>query len=122
MSLTPQEILSPVAQAIFDKKGFNILALDARECVTLADYFIIAEGSSDRHLRAVCDSMVQEMSQLGWTPLAIEGKRFGEWIAVDYGDVIVHLFAPGWREVYALEQLWRDSKIVDVVLKTAASS
>lgn len=118
---TPQEILSPIAQAIFDKKGFNILGLDARDCATLADYFVIAEGSSDRHLRAVCDALIDSMAARGMIPLALEGKKFGEWIAVDYGDVIVHLFGPSWREVYALEELWRESKIVDLALKTTTS-
>lgn len=112
-----QNILPCLAQAIFDKKGFNILVLDARACATLADYFVIAEGRSDRHVGAICDALVDALIQGGWKPLAIEGKKHGDWVAIDYGELIVHLFGPDWREIYSLEELWRDSKIVDVPLQ-----
>lgn len=110
------EAVNFLAQAIFDKKGLNILALDAREFSSLADYFVIAEGRSDRHLGAISDSIIEAMRTHGWRPLAIEGRKEGEWIAIDFGAIIVHLFSPGWREKYALEELWRECQIVDFPL------
>src|ERR1700738_4616658 len=110
------EFLTRLAQAIFDKKGFNILVLDARHCSSLADFFIIAEGRSDRHVRAICDALLTSQNEPKSSPIAVEGKQFGEWIAVDYGELIIHLFSPGWREKYALEELWRECHIVDVPL------
>lgn len=109
--------LSSLAQAIFDKKGFNILVLDARDLSSLADFFVIAEGSSDRHLQALCHAVLDRLDQLGFQVLAVEGKKHGEWIAIDIGEVIIHLFAPGWRERYALEELWRECQLADVKIQ-----
>lgn len=110
------ELLNCLAQAIFDKKGFNILVLDARDCSSLADYFLIAEGRSDRHVRSLCEAIADAQNQQRHSPIAIEGKQYGEWIAMDYGDIVIHLFGPEWREKYALEELWRECHIVDVTL------
>lgn len=110
------EVLTTLAQSIFDKKGFNILVLDARHFPSLADYFIIAEGRSDRHVRALCDAVVVGLKDKGRQPLNIEGKRHGDWVAIDYGYMIVHLFGPNKREWYSLEELWRECQIVDVPL------
>ena len=110
-----------VAQAIYDKKGFNIIVLDVRNVCTMTDYFIIAEGTVDRHVKALSDAVENELEKTKKRPLYTEGKQSGEWAVLDYGDFIVHLLIPELREKYALEQIWRESKIVDITFKTEAS-
>lgn len=108
------KILTFVAQTIFDKKGFNILVLDVLGISTLTDYFVIAEGSSDRHVRALGQTVMNALSDLGMKPLHAEGDKIGDWLVIDYGEFVIHIFMPGLREKYALESLWREGKIVDV--------
>jgi ribosome-associated protein len=113
--------LNHVAQAIYDKKGFNILVIDVREICTMTDYFIIAEGTVDRHVKAIAQVIMQQTSQLKFHPLHVEGEREGDWIVLDYSDFIIHLFTPDMREKYALEDLWRKGKIVDIKIDTSTA-
>ncbi|MDR3624701.1 MAG: ribosome silencing factor [Chlamydiales bacterium] len=122
MNLDPQFILNSVAQTIFDKKGFNILVIDVRDVSTLTDYFVIAEGSADRHVQAIASSVVDTLKNLGAAPTHVEGKNSGDWIVIDDFNIIVHLFMPGIRDLYGLEELWRDGKIVDVAIQTGNTS
>ncbi len=111
--------LTVIAQTIFDKKGFNILVLDVRNICTLTDYFIIAEGTVDRHVKAISSAIVDQLAQDDTYPLHIEGEQAGDWVVLDYSDLIVHLFTPELRERYALEELWQKGKIVDVDIVTS---
>lgn len=106
--------LNAIAQTIFDKKGFNILALDIRNFSTMADYVIIAEGSVDRHVKSLSSSLKDRIPEIGLNIYHAEGEREGEWIVMDCGDVVVHLLIPDMREKYALEELWKKAKIVDL--------
>src|ERR1700730_16207054 len=108
------EGLNRVAQVIYDKKGFNILVLDVRGICTMTDYFIIAEGTVDRHVKALSQAICDEFSTRGKQPLHVEGQREGDWIVLDYSDVVIHLFIPDLREKYALAELWKEGQIVDV--------
>lgn len=110
--------LNRIAQAIYDKKGFNILVLDVREICTMTDYFIIAEGTVDRHVKALSQTIVDELARRGLEPLHIEGQQEGDWVVLDYGDFVIHLFIPELREKYALEELWQEGQIVDVKIDT----
>jgi ribosome-associated protein len=112
-----QPILNAIAQAIFDKKGFNILVLDVRKFSTMADYYIIAEGTVDRHVRAISKSIVETAAQLKMPLWQIEGDKSSEWVVVDFGDIVIHLFIPEMREKYALEELWKAAEIVDVTIE-----
>jgi ribosome-associated protein len=103
-----------MAQAIFDKKGMNILVLDVRGLSTMTDFYIIAEGTVDRHVRAISKAVIDAAEEIKMETLHIEGEKEGDWIVIDFGDVIVHLFTPDLREKYALETLWSNSTIVDV--------
>lgn len=116
------ENLSGIAQAIYDKKGFNILVLDVRGISSLTDFVIIAEGNIDRHVKAVANSVKQSLDGLKINPLYVEGERSGDWIVIDCGEVVIHLMQPDFRERYSLEQLWRTAKIVDVNIKTDKSN
>lgn len=106
--------LNVIAQTIFDKKGFNILVLDVHNVSTMTDYFIIAEGTVDRHVKAISNSVIHALEDVGEKPVYVEGEQEGDWVVIDYGDMVVHLFTPELRERYALENLWKDGKIVDV--------
>lgn len=109
--------LNTIAQTIYDKKGRNILVLDLQGVSSLTDYVVIAEGNIDRHTRALAIAIKHKLHELGIGPLNIEGEREGDWIVLDYGAIVVHLFVPDLRETYALEQLWHEGKVVDVNIK-----
>lgn len=120
--LTDKQVLDRIAQAIFDKKGFNILVLDVRGISTMTDYFLIAEGSVDRHVKALSTAIRNELATIGLSPLYLEGEQDGDWVVQDYGNIVIHLFIPDLREKYALEDLWKESKIVDVKINTGVES
>lgn len=111
--------LDRVAQAIFDKKGFNILVLDVKGICTMTDFFVIAEGTVDRHVKALSYVIKDELEKIGRKPLHIEGQQEGDWIVLDYADFVIHLFIPELREKYALDELWKKGKIVDVKIDTS---
>jgi ribosome-associated protein len=110
----PLFYLNAIAQTIFDKKGSNILALDVREISTLTDYVIIAEGNIDKHVNAIAQAIIDRLQQLGQVPMYVEGMKTGDWVAIDYLHIMVHIFMPGLRDKYQLEQLWREGHIVDL--------
>lgn len=112
--MKPQDILDAIAQAIYDKKGSNILALDLRKISTIADYVVIAEGHVDRHIIAMAQAIEDKLQEMGLKPSHVEGMKAGDWIVLDYLDFMVHLFTPGYREKYQLEQLWREATIIDL--------
>jgi ribosome-associated protein len=114
MQLTPLETLNIIAQVIYDKKGFNILALDVRGLSNITDYLIIAEGNVDRHITSIAKAIEEELHERGQRLVHAEGVRTGDWAVIDYGDIVIHLFMPGMRERYSLERLWGESKIVDL--------
>ncbi|MEI8366206.1 MAG: ribosome silencing factor [Parachlamydiaceae bacterium] len=118
--MTKEEIklLDLIAQAIFDKKGINILALDVRGLSTMTDYFVIAEGSVGRHVKALATEIKHKMSDEGGALLQSEGESDGEWVVMDYGYIVIHLFTPDMREKYAFEELWSRSTIIDVKINT----
>jgi ribosome-associated protein len=110
-------LLETIAQTIFDKKGINILALDVRGVSSLTDYVLIAEGMVDRHVIALAHEILQTMKQQGEMPLNSEGMQHGDWVVLDFGGYMVHLFMPGMRDKYKLEELYRQAKIVNLHIK-----
>jgi ribosome-associated protein len=92
-----------------DKKASDIVMLRTAEVTTMADYFVIASGRSDRQVQALSKAIVDELRDEGIKPLGIEGRGNARWVLLDYGSVIVHLFAPEEREYYGLERLWSDA-------------
>ncbi len=106
--------LNAISQAIFDKKGVNILALDVRGLSSMTDYFIIAEGSVNRHVKALCREIKSKAQEAGLSLFHIEGDNEGDWIVIDCGDIVIHLFTPEMREKYAFEEVWKNASIVDV--------
>ncbi len=118
----PLELVKIVAQALYDKKGLNILVLDVSGLSSITDYLIVAEGHVDRHVVALGQHVMSVMKDFGEKPIHSEGFSEGAWVAVDYLDFIVHLFGPGLRDYYAIERIWPTAKIVDVQLNEHATT
>ena len=113
------DILNLIAQTIYDRKGFNIIALDVREISFVTDYFIIAEGNVNKHVMAIAEEIRLNLKEKGIKPFCIEGMKDGDWVVLDYMDVIVHLLTPDLRSRYSLEKLWKESKIIDLNIKVS---
>ena len=92
-----------------DKKASDIVLLRTSEVTTMADYFVIASGRSDRQVQALSKAIVDELRDEGIKPIGVEGQSSARWVLLDYGSVIVHLFAPEEREYYGLERLWSNA-------------
>ena len=99
-----------VLRALEDLKAVNIKVLDVRGLTDVADTMIVASGTSDRHVRAIAESVVVETKAAGRRPLGTEGRLDGEWVLIDLQDVLVHVMLPRVREFYVLEQLWEAPK------------
>jgi len=91
------------------KKGEDILVLDLRELTSFTDFFVIVTGNSSRQNAAIVESIEQDLKKKKTRPLGIEGKEVAEWILMDYGDFVVHVFSRRAREYYSLEKLWGDA-------------
>ena len=118
MDKKPEALVSQIAQAIYDKKGMNTIAIDVRGISTITDFIIIAEGNVDRHVTAIANHIQKELFQAGeGHPAYVEGLQNGDWVVLDYIYVMVHLFVPGLREKYQLERLWSQGKVVELDIK-----
>src|SRR5262245_19545619 len=106
--------LNQIAQVIYDKKGSNIIALDVRQISTLTEYFILAEGDAERHVAAIARAVIEQQMEEKHSPFHVEGLQNGDWVVLDYGHIMVHLFHPDVREKYSLETLWRYAHIIDL--------
>jgi ribosome-associated protein len=102
------------ARAAADKKAADLAVLDLREVSSFTEYFLICTGASTRQVQAVSNAIEEALLQIGKRPLHIEGYSSGEWILLDYGDFIAHVFGPASRRFYDLERLWRDAPRVEV--------
>lgn len=112
-AIEPLDVARRVVDFIVDKKGENVVLMDLRQVSLIADYFVIGSASSDRQLNAITEHIRDELrQQRRLYPLRIEGRGENGWILIDYGDVVVHLFAPELRSYYDLEGLWRDANVV----------
>lgn len=116
MKQDPIQNLHVIAQTLFDKKGFNIIALDVRDVSTMTDFFVVAEGTVDKHVSALGNSIVETLKKEGIKPIHVEGLSQGDWVVIDYLEIVIHIFMPGLRDKYRLEELWKDGKIVDLVI------
>ncbi len=101
-----EQLQKIVVEALEDLKAVDITVLDVRNMTTVTDYMVIASGTSDRHVRALLNNVVDEVKKQGVRPLGVEGERDAQWGLVDLGDVVVHVLLPQVREFYQLEKLW----------------
>jgi len=98
-----------VVELAEDKKGSDIVLIDVHELTSLADYFVICSGGSERQLAAIADGIAEGLKSEGVLPLGREGAAGAHWVLIDFGAVVVHVFAPPEREFYQLEKLWADA-------------
>lgn len=100
------------ARAADSKQAREIQILDLREITAFADYFLLCSGSNARQIQAISDEIALKLKRLGEQPISVEGYKNAEWVLMDYGDFLVHVFSEKARAYYDLERLWRDAKRV----------
>ncbi|TAN23463.1 MAG: ribosome silencing factor [Acidobacteria bacterium] len=98
--------LRAAANAAADKKALDLVLLDLRQQADFCDYFLICHGTNPHQMEAIADAVEERLEQEGFRPAQREGKRQGEWLALDYVDFMVHIFSPRTRRFYDLERLW----------------
>ena len=109
------EKLMTAARGAAARKALDMVALDIRKIASFAEVFLICTGTSSRQVQAIADEVQDRLrSERGARPLHIEGYELGEWILLDYGDLIVHVFVEESRRFYQLERLWRDAERVEL--------
>ncbi|MGA3277295.1 ribosome silencing factor [Lactiplantibacillus pentosus] len=109
-----KELLQLTVEAADDKRADDIVALDVAEVSLMADYFVILSADSKRQVQAIADNIVEFIRKAGSDVKSVEGRTAGEWVLIDAGDVIVHVFQKDARTHYNLEKLWSDAPLVDV--------
>ena len=112
--LTAKEVALAVTKALDEKKGQDIKLLKIDSVSTLADYFLICTGTSNTHVRTLCDYAEYTLEQLGEPMLGREGHRGNTWELLDFGSLVVHVFTDEARAFYDLERLWADAEQVDL--------
>jgi ribosome-associated protein len=96
------------------RKAEDIVVLRIGEVSSLAEYFVVCSGTNTRQTQAIADAIEDRLREEGWRPMGVEGKQVGEWILMDYGDLVVHIFSPQKRKFFDLERLWRNAPQVPV--------
>jgi len=101
-------------KAVLGRKAVNVVALDVRDLTSIADVFIICSGRSSRQVSAIADHIERELRKEKIRPLSVEGTAEGQWVLMDYGNVIIHVFFESVRQFYDLEGLWSDARRITV--------
>ncbi len=112
--LTPKEIAYEVTKALDAKKGMDIRLLKIDQVSSLADYFLICTGTSNTHVKTLCDYAEYTLENLGERMLGREGHRGNSWELLDYGSIVIHVFTEEARKFYDLERLWADAESIDL--------
>ena len=114
-TVSTEKMMAQIAcKAIDDKKGQDIKVIDIHNVSVIADYFVIASGTNSNQVQAIVDNVEEQLGRAGFEAKQIEGNRNSSWILMDYGDVIVHVFAEENRLFYDLERIWRDGKVLEM--------
>lgn len=113
LSRSPEQAIF-IAQAAKDKKAEDVLVLEVGELTSMADFFIFASGESERQVRGLAAFIEKEMTLRYQAHATIEGKETANWILLDYGDIIVHIFRSDIRQHYALEKMWADAPQITI--------
>ena len=104
------ELLKKIVEILDTKKAINIKQIDIKDKTTIADYFIVASGTSNTHVKSLANNVEEELKKENIVPNKIEGYESATWILMDYGEVIIHLFTEKERENYSIEDLWEKVK------------
>ena len=107
------ELLNKIIKLLEDKKAIELNTMDVKEKTTLADYFVIANGSNQHQIEAMRDAVDEELYKAGAKVKQVEGNRSSSWLLMDYGEIIVHVFSKEDRLFYDLERIWGDGKFID---------
>ena len=125
MAQTSPETVNALAQRAailcLDNKANDVVVLNLQGISSLTDYFIIASGTSDTHVRAVAEHVIEELKKEGTRVHHVEGLQQGRWVLLDYVDFVVHVFHPALRSFYQLERLWGDAEVIAVDQQGAVS-
>ena len=116
------ELAQKAAQIALDYKANDVVLLDLRGVSDMTDFFIVASGTSDTHVRSVGEHLAEEMKKLGSPVYHMEGTTKGRWVLLDFVDFVVHVFHPTLRDFYQLERLWADAESIPIEAGTAASA
>ncbi|HEY0384359.1 MAG TPA: ribosome silencing factor [Pyrinomonadaceae bacterium] len=116
------ERICTALRAAGDKKALDPLVLDLREVANFTDYFIITSGANIRQVQAIADEVVEQLKRQGTRASRVEGYSAAEWVLVDYGDFILHVFEDKARKFYELERLWREAKRVQLPAELTGGS
>lgn len=112
--MTQEEILTAAVRILDGKKAEDIKVIGIKDLTIIADYFIIANGTSSTHTRSLADELEFRLKEQGLEPRQIQGNNGSNWIILDYSDVVVHIFNKEMREFYNLERLWQDGTETDI--------
>ena len=112
--LSAKEVAVQVTKALDEKKGMDIKLLRINDVSSLADYFLICTGTSNTHVKTLCDYAEYTLEQLGEPMLGREGHRGNSWELLDFGSIVVHVFTEEAREFYSLERLWADAEEINI--------
>ncbi len=112
--ISQEKSLETIIRALDSKRAEDIQLIGIRDLTIVADYFVIANGTSNTQTKALADAVEFEMKQKGVEPVRIEGYQGATWIILDYGDIVVHVFYKETRNYYKLERLWSDGEQVDI--------
>ena len=116
----PLALARRAAQACLDNKATDVVVLDLKGVSDVADFFVIASGTSDTHVRSTADKVVEELEKAGARVHHAEGQTQGRWVLLDFVDIVVHVFHPTLRQFYQLERLWGDAEVLQVDATGAA--
>ena len=109
-----KDLLKTVVKAADNKRAENIIALNVQKISFLSDYFVIMQADSERQVKAIAENIEEEVAKNNYDVRDVEGKNNANWVLIDLGDVIVHIFKPETRQFYNLEKLWSDADDVDI--------
>lgn len=109
-----KKITKLAIQALEDKKAEDIRVIDISEVSVIADYFVIAGGTNKSQIQTLCDNVQEKLGRAGYPEKQTEGYKSANWILLDYGDVIIHIFDKENRLLYDLERIWRDGKQIEI--------
>jgi len=105
-----KDLADAAGRLAVQKKAWDVVVLDLSGLTDIADYFVLASGTSERHVLTISEAIEHGMKEKGMTPFSTEGYEQGRWVIIDYGDVVIHVFLESLRELYDLENLWIEAK------------
>ncbi len=111
LSDTTEIVRSACIEQLLSRKAEDLIAIDLRQTADFVDYFIICTGTSDVHVRALADAVIEGLKAEGQPPYQVEGYDIRKWVLIDFFDIVVHIFQRESRQFYGLERLWRDAPI-----------